>query len=67
MPCHAVSGGSCKVCGDLEARASAEYPALPPVWSAFNSGYRREQDAVWAARRFGESRADVVRKHEIVL
>lgn len=47
---------SCWVCGDLEARASAEHPPGTPLWSVFNCGYRREQDAVWAARRFRETR-----------
>lgn len=42
----------CKVSGDLEARASAEHPPGTPLWSVFNCGYRREQDAVWAAARF---------------
>ncbi|CAM9237230.1 unnamed protein product [Scytosiphon promiscuus] len=44
----------CKVSGDLEARASAEHPPGAPLWSVFNCGYRREQDAVWAAQRFRE-------------
>ncbi|CAM9617164.1 unnamed protein product, partial [Hapterophycus canaliculatus] len=44
----------CKVSGDLEARASAEHPPGTPLWSVFNCGYRREQDAVWAAECFRE-------------
>eukprot|EP00903_Cladosiphon_okamuranus_P009129 g8722.t1 len=42
----------CKVSGDLEARASAEHPPGTPLWTVFNCGYRREQDAVWTAMRF---------------
>ncbi|CAM9935349.1 unnamed protein product [Ectocarpus sp. 4 AP-2014] len=45
----------CKVSGDLEARGSAEHPPGTPLWSVFNCGYRREQDAVWAATRFGHT------------
>ncbi|CAM9914941.1 unnamed protein product, partial [Laminaria digitata] len=50
----AVGSLSCKVCGDLEARASAEHPPRTPLWSVYNCGYRREQDAVWAAGLFKE-------------
>lgn len=48
----------CKVSGDLEARASAEHPPGTPLWSVFNCGYRREQDAVWAATRFRHRKRD---------
>lgn len=49
----------CKVSGDLEARASAEHPPGTPLWSVFNCGYRREQDAVWAATCFKRKGDDV--------
>eukprot|EP00752_Nemacystus_decipiens_P005224 g4742.t2 len=48
----------CEVSGDLEARASAEHPPGTPLWSVFNCGYRREQDAVWAATRFRRKGGD---------
>lgn len=48
----------CKVSGDLEARASADHPPGTPLWSVFNYGYRREQDAVWAAMRFRQRKED---------
>lgn len=42
------------VFGDLEGQLMAENDAggVTPLWAAFQVGYRRELDAVWAGRLF---------------